>query len=330
MTSGSSNGTDAERSAENGVSRERSISDEASHVGNRASQGLARDDQRSISDEASLAKALKAARKNAGLTQQELCEKADLSYSTLAKIERGAIKAPSIFTIAHIAAVVGLSLDELVGDSLGGVTPKKTSKKISKAGTRFVYFDINGCLVRFFHRAFASLAEQSGAKADAVEAIFWHYNDTVCRGEMSIDEFNGILNKKLGCERLDWREHYLDAVEPIEEMTDLVKWAAEHYHIGLLSNIMPGLIAAMTERDMLPRADYDAIIDSSSVKAIKPEQHIFDVALEKSGVEPHEILFVDDSRTNIMAAERDGWKVMWFDDYRPDESAERIRKALEY
>ena len=30
-----------------------------------------------------------------------------------------------------------------------------------------------------------------------------------------------------------------------------------------------------------------------------------------------------------MAAEKLGWKVMWFDDYRPDISAQRVRKALE-
>lgn len=281
-------------------------------------------------DEVGLAKALKRARKNAGLTQQDLCEKADLSYSTLAKIERGAIKAPSIFTIAQIAAVLGLSLDELVGDSLGHITSKQAPKKQSKAGTRFVYFDINGCLVRFFHRAFTSIAKQSGTQADAVEAIFWHYNDAVCRGEMSIDDFNGVLFDKLQAHGIDWRDHYLNAIEPIEEMAELVSWAAEHYYVGLLSNIMPGQIDAMIERNMLPQVDYHAIIDSSQVKSIKPEQRIFDVALEKSGVAPEEILFVDDSRTNIMTAERCGWKVMWFDDYRPDESVERVRKALEF
>lgn len=281
-------------------------------------------------DEVGLAKALKTARKNAGYTQQDLCEKADLSYSTLAKIERGAIKAPSIFTVAQIAAVLGLSLDELVGDSLGGFITKETAKKQSKLGTRFVYFDINGCLVRFFHRAFTSIAEQSGSQADIVESIFWHYNDAVCRGEMSVDEFNGILFEKLQTHGIDWRTHYLNAVEPIEEMAELVGWAAEHYHIGLLSNIMPGQIQSMSERGMLPKVHYDVVIDSSEVKAIKPEQRIFEVAQERSGVEPHEILFVDDSRTNIMAAERLGWKVMWFDDFRPDESAARVRKALEF
>ena len=44
-------------------------------------------------NEVGLGKALQLARLSKGLTQQQLCQRADLSYSTLAKIERGAIKA---------------------------------------------------------------------------------------------------------------------------------------------------------------------------------------------------------------------------------------------
>jgi transcriptional regulator with XRE-family HTH domain len=68
-----------------------------------------------VVDEKSLGARLQLARQNAGLTQQVMCHKANLSYSTLAKIERGAIKSPSIFTIRSIAEVLGTSLDELVG-----------------------------------------------------------------------------------------------------------------------------------------------------------------------------------------------------------------------
>ena len=42
-----------------------------------------------------------------------------------------------------------------------------------------------------------------------------------------------------------------------------------------------------------------------------------------------EILLVDDSRVNIMAAEKHSWHVLWFDEYRPDESVKRVQNALE-
>ncbi len=278
-------------------------------------------------DEKSLGLRLQQARKKAGLTQQELCEKANLAYSTLAKIERGAIKSPSIFTIQSIAGVLGTSLDQLLGITAHSPT---TSKNTSKTGIRFVYFDINGCLVRFFHRGFTQIADASGAPADLIETAFWHYNDAVCRGDMTLDDFNAALAKQLGMQSLDWKTYYMEAIDPIKEMQEIVTWAAEHYQVGLLSNIMPGFINEMQQNGIIPQLPYAAIIDSSEVNAIKPEQKIYEIAQEKAGVQPNEILLVDDSRANIMAAERMGWRVLWFDDYRPSESAARIRDSLEF
>src|SRR3954471_18369547 len=108
-------------------------------------------------DEVGLGKRLQEARKSAGLTQQDLCQRAGLSYSTLAKIERGAIKAPSIFTIQSIAGALSTNLNDLMGDFGPTRAAITTPKKRSKNGVRFVYFDINGCLIRFFHPAFTRL-----------------------------------------------------------------------------------------------------------------------------------------------------------------------------
>lgn len=278
-------------------------------------------------DEKGLGKRLQAARQAAGLTQQMLCQRANLSYSTLAKIERGAIKSPSIFTIQSIAAALNTTLDTLLGvENLTNAVPPK---KVSKNGVRFVYFDINGCLVHFFHQAFTRLSAETGQTPDVIESVFWHYNDEVCRGTMRLDEFNAKLAEQLHLPSLDWQQYYLDAVEPIAEMHDLVSWAAQNYRIGLLTNIMPGFVDAMRARNLLPNVAYDTIVDSSKVGAIKPEAEIYRIATERADVQAHEILLIDDSRTNLMAAEHSGWKVLWFDDYRPEDSTARIREALE-
>lgn len=278
-------------------------------------------------DEVGLGKKIQTARKKAGLTQQELCHKTGLSYSTLAKIERGAIKSPSIFTIQSIASAVALSLDQLVG-SLTTKTAE-SPKKRSKSGVTFVYFDVNGCLVRFFHRAFAAIAEDSGASADVIETAFWHNNDAACRGEISMVEFNRSIGKKIGMPGFNWSKYYLAAVEPITEMQGLLKWVVENYNTGLLTNIMPGLVEALLEKDFIPDLPYKVIVDSSKVGVIKPETKIYEIAEKQAGVSAAEILLVDDSRANLAPAEKQGWHVLWFDDYRPDESAVRIRKALE-
>ena len=278
-----------------------------------------------VSSEKDLGRVLQKARQAAGLTQQELCHSANLSYSTLAKIERGAIKSPSIFTIQSIAGALNTTLNDLLGIPVSA----NPAKLQSKSGVRFVYFDINGCLVRFFHGAFTLLAQDTGAPADLIETTFWHYNDLVCRGDMSMEDFNSAFAEKLGIKRVDWSQYYLDAIEPIEEMRELVTWAAQHYHVGLLSNIMPGLIDTMLREGILPQVKYDQIIDSSQVGTIKPEDEIYEIAQKRAGFPANELLLVDDARPNIMAAERHGWHVMWFDDYRPGESVQRVKQALE-
>ena len=276
-------------------------------------------------DEKSLGNHLQEARKARGLTQQQLCQKANLSYSTLAKIERGAIKSPSIFTIQQISAVLGMSLDQLIGAHSG----QKNIKSTSKSGIKFVYFDVNGCLVRFFHRAFTKLAEETGVPSDLIENTFWHFNDAVCSGNISMDEFNKEMSKKLEIDNIDWREYYMEAIDPIPEMNSLVKWASTVYEVGLLTNIMPGFIDEMRKRKLIPDVEYATIVDSSEVGFIKPDRKIYEIAESKSGCSPDQILLVDDSRTNIMAAEHMGWRVLWFDDFRPEESVKRVRTALE-
>ena len=285
-------------------------------------------------DEKALGRAIQAARRAAGLTQQELCEKLDISYSTLTKIERGAIKAPSIFTVAQIAQICGTTIESLIGlpplvTAQNSELPTK-NYKTALNGIEFVYFDINGCMVRFFQRAFSELAHETGTKPELIEDTFWHYNDAVCRGEMPIEEFSKVLGERIGKRNLSWADYYMRNVDPIAEMQACATWASEHFRIGLLSNIMPGFIPTMIREGLLPDLPYASIIDSSVVGAIKPEQEIYRIAEQHAGVPAQDILLVDDSRTNLMSAERMGWHVLWFDDFRPTESVDRIKSTLEF
>lgn len=274
--------------------------------------------------ELALGKRLQKARRTAGLTQEQLCQKAGLAYSTLAKIERGAIKAPSVFTIASIAGVIGVSLDELAGVDL-----LNKSKSRSKSGVRFVYFDVNGCLVHFYQKAFSNLAADSGKPLETVETAFWRYNDEVCRGDISLDDFNHALAETLGMAEVDWTSYYLNVIEPVAETGELLRWTAEYYKVGLLTNIVPGLLDKLRTAKIIPDINYDAVVDSSIVGSVKPEARIYQVAQQLAQVKPEEILFIDDSRVNLTAADKLGWHVMWFDDYHAEESTARVKKALE-
>ena len=277
-------------------------------------------------NEVGLGKALQLARLSKGLTQQQLCQRADLSYSTLAKIERGAIKAPSIFTIEKIASTLGIELNDILGN-VSGLRSK--SKKTSKSGIKFVYFDINGCLVRFYHRAFTKIALQFSISSEDVETAFWHLNDAVCSGEISLDEFNKKLSDQLKIEPINFKDYYLSSVEPMPGMIELVNQISVDYEVGLISDIMPGFIDALVEKKLIPNIAYDAIVDSSVVKAIKPELKIFKTAESMSKAASSDLLLIDDSRANLAAADKLGWHVIWFNDTDPKDSISRIKTALE-
>lgn len=275
-------------------------------------------------DERGLGKRLQKARQAAGLTQQQLCQQANLSFSTLTKIERGAIKSPSIFTIQAIAGTLRLSLDELVGQ----VTPVKHYKK-TKSGARFIYFDVNGCLVLYYQRAFAEISKDTGVPIDIVETAYWHFNEEACLGQITVQELNEKFAKRIGVESLDWVKYYLSVIEPVKEMHELLIWASENYKVGLLTNIMPGLISTMKKDGLLPNIEYDAIVDSSEVGVTKPNPKIYEIARDLAGYPAEEILFIDDLRPNLTAAEKQGWNILSFDDAQPEQSAKYIRQALE-
>ncbi|EKD27689.1 MAG: helix-turn-helix protein [uncultured bacterium] len=61
---------------------------------------------------------IKKFRKNSGLTQQQLAEKAGLSYNVITTLEQGTAKQPTIQTIIKLADAFKISIDELVGRKL--------------------------------------------------------------------------------------------------------------------------------------------------------------------------------------------------------------------
>jgi FMN phosphatase YigB (HAD superfamily)/DNA-binding XRE family transcriptional regulator len=284
-----------------------------------------------VMDEKALGRKLQLARRRAGLTQQELCQKAGLSYSTLAKIERGAIKSPSVFTVAAIAGATNSRLEELLDlQPQNGSTNDAVSKKRAKSGVTFVFFDVNGVCVRFLHKAFTEVARESGKSIDFVETLFWRHNDSATSGEMTMAEFNNVLGSELEIENFDWVPYYMNNVEQMPGIDRLVAWAGEHFEIGLLSNIMPGFIELLMDKNIIPKADYKVIVDSSKVRALKPSSKIYEIAQQLAAVEPGEILTIDDSRTNLVTADRLGWHVVWFDEIQPEESIERAKASLEF
>jgi FMN phosphatase YigB (HAD superfamily)/DNA-binding XRE family transcriptional regulator len=283
-------------------------------------------------DQQTLGKRLQAARQRAGLTQQELCQEAGLAYSTLAKIERGAIASPSVFTVAAIASATNTPLEELLDGfaEIGENSLAPRGKKTSKTGVSFVYFDVGGTLISPIQPAFTQIARDCGQSVETVEMFFWRHHDSVATGHSDLADFNNKLGDYLGMRSFDWQKYHLRSAKSIGQAQSLLKWAAEHYRVGLLTNNMPGGLAGYHRRHLLPELNYEAIIDSSEVGVLKPDPRIYQIAREKAGIHQSGILLVDNEKPNLLAAEQAGWQTAWFDDTRPTASTETIKKLLEF
>ena len=57
---------------------------------------------------------IKKMRAKLGLTQDDLAKKADIKYTTLMKVESGTVNKPSVQTMAKIAKVLGVSIEDLL------------------------------------------------------------------------------------------------------------------------------------------------------------------------------------------------------------------------
>lgn len=57
---------------------------------------------------------IKKLRNKLELTQEQLSKKADISYTSLTKIETGVIKDPSVYTIAKIAKAFDVTIESLL------------------------------------------------------------------------------------------------------------------------------------------------------------------------------------------------------------------------
>lgn len=67
-------------------------------------------------EEKTIGQKIKNWRKIKALTQDALAKKADVPYTTLAKIESDVVKNPSISTVSKIAKALELSIDQVINE----------------------------------------------------------------------------------------------------------------------------------------------------------------------------------------------------------------------
>lgn len=182
---------------------------------------------------------------------------------------------------------------------------------------RAIIWDLEGVLLQNHgHNLPALVADRLGAPLDATNEIFFsETNDRVDLGEMSQDDFWYYLLDQLGKPRK--MKYILDHIFDEElfidqDLLETIRRYRKTYKVGLITNFSDDLRERLAGPWSVEGA-FDAIVISCEVGMVKPDPRIFQLALKKLGVRPHEAVFIDDRPHNVEGARKVGLHAISFE-----------------
>lgn len=181
-------------------------------------------------------------------------------------------------------------------------------------------FDMGGVLIFYsIPNQLGLISEQLGVPLEKVKAVY-----AVIRPRLDVDAINNRLfweelvkqtRSKVDPETTEhiWSDNYINGNPLIAGMLDLVdKLRMQGYKVGLLSNIDREHGEINAGRGILEH--FDLALLSYRIKVRKPESAAYEQLWRGLGVEPTELVFVDDLEANVQAAERLGIAGLKFED----------------
>jgi epoxide hydrolase-like predicted phosphatase len=195
-------------------------------------------------------------------------------------------------------------------------------------GIRAVIFDFGGVLVRTEdRRPREQLAERLGMTYGGLSDLIFESESSrrAALGEISTQEHWEAVREKVGLapEAIYnvagefWGGDALD-----HDLVDYLHSLRPAYKTGLISNAFDDLRDALVDEWKIADA-FDEIIISAEVGVAKPDPQIYHIALERLGLAPGEVVFVDDFPENIAGAQAVGMHALQFRD------SWQVREALD-
>lgn len=157
--------------------------------------------------------------------------------------------------------------------------------------------------------------------------LFWEEYD---RGTSTLAEVTAAISEMTGrsCETcaavLRLAVDLQEPVRPTERLVGDLKAAG--YKLYVLSNMSREFIAFLRRFPVYRLFDGEVV--SCEEGTVKPEPRIYEILLERYGLDPAETLFIDDRAANIAAAEGLGIAGYLFDHRNPAAACDELRRRL--
>lgn len=191
-----------------------------------------------------------------------------------------------------------------------------------------VISDYGGVLTSPLAGAFVKVNERHGFPDTALGAAMVAAGERVGKnllwelecGRLAEAEFLAMLGAQLSADLgrdvdlSQFSEHYFEGLLPNVEMLDeLAAVRAAGYRMSLLTNNV--VEWGPRWRPMVPVDDlFDDVVDSAHVGLRKPDPAIYELTVQRLGVDARECVFIDDFAHNCEAAEALGMTAVWLQD----------------
>lgn len=185
---------------------------------------------------------------------------------------------------------------------------------------KFIYFDVGGVLMLDYSKTnkWNEMISDLGIEANRREAfgkMFKDYTYDICTSRKSLDDFLVEAKKQLGIKipkGYKMLEDFVNRFEPNPSLAEIVT-KLKGYRLGLLTDQYKGMLDMVMERGLIPRVNWEVIIDSSMVGLKKPQVEIYQLAEELAEVKQENILFVENRTPQIKGAEKRRWQTLLYD-----------------
>ena len=182
-----------------------------------------------------------------------------------------------------------------------------------------IVFDLGRVLIKFEPKEYIEQNVPEEKREDFYNGIFgsteWLMLD---RGTLSYEDAKKIFKERVtGADKQIDRLFDVDLFEilqPIEENVKLLPELKKKYNLYILSNFHQPAFEYIFKK-----YDFFRLFDGHTVSCyyylLKPEKEIYDTLIDKFNLIPEETVFIDDTKVNIDACEKEGIRGIHLPDY---------------
>lgn len=198
-----------------------------------------------------------------------------------------------------------------------------------KKAISFIYFDVGGVFLDW-EQGFKNAAAKYNISVTEIGVVVKKHWSGVVRG----GETDSYMRELASLVRLpepypEVADFWTDFHTPLPATHAFATELSKRFRLGIITNAQKNDFHFAMRKRLIPALAWDVVVDSSVVGVVKPEARIYEIAEEKAGVRPEELLFIDDIPEHIEAVKARGWQGVVFDTNDVNGSIAKIKSLLE-